>query len=222
MAHKLQLSAAFLWSSADLVPLMANLVSIGISAASNFKDNANLELMKLIYAIATLFLFLKFFYYLRYYREIGHLVRLIFNVMYLMRYFFVVFSCFIITFASAFYAFTGGESGFIEQAHFVFNITIRKSDTSWFDDGYYSAGLWATFIATSMFFTYIMLNITVSMVKAFYDQNMRIKTESQYQVMTQLTLDCFPYISAPKEEQALKAPAGTADYIEEASLLESD
>lgn len=60
------------------------------------------------------------------------------------------------------------------------------------------------------------------MVKGFYDANMRIKTESQYQVMTQLTLDCFPYISAPKEEQALKAPAGTADFIEEASLLESD
>lgn len=184
MVHKLHLNANFLWSSADLIPLMANLVSIGISVSNNFEDSTHLELMKLIYAIATLFLFLKLFYYLRYYREIGHLVRLIFNVMYLMRFFFVVFTFFILAFSSAFYAFTGGRHGFLEQAHFVFNITIRKSDTSWFDDGYYSAGLWTTFIATSMFFTYIMLNITVSMVKGYYDANMRIKTESQYQVMT--------------------------------------
>lgn len=38
--------------------------------------------------------------------------------------------------------------------------------------------LWVSFICTSMFFTYIMLNITVSMVKGFYDAEMRIKTES--------------------------------------------
>lgn len=70
-----------------------------------------------------------------------------------------------------------------EQILFVFNITIRKSDTTWFAKGY-EVLLWILFLCTSMFFTYIMLNITVSMVKGFYDAQMRIKTESQYQVMT--------------------------------------
>ena len=115
-----------------------------------------------------MFLFLKCFYFLRYFREIGHLVRMIFQVIYQMRYFFVVFASLIFTFSGAFYAFNGGQKGYHEQMHFVFNITIGKSDTSWFSEGY-EALLFGTYIFTSMFFTYILLNITVSMVKGFYD-----------------------------------------------------
>ena len=51
---------------------------------------------KPIYACATLFLFLKLFYFLRYFREIGHLIRMVFEVMYLMRFFFIVFFFFMI------------------------------------------------------------------------------------------------------------------------------
>ena len=179
-----------------------------------------IEIQKPIYACATLFLFLKLFYFLRYFREIGHLIRLIFNVMYQMRYFFFVFFCFVFTFASAFYAFTGGNISYSEQILFVFNITIRKSDTAWFADGY-ELLLWILFVTTSMFFTYIMLNVTVSMVKLIYDQNMRIKTESQYQVMTQLTLDCFQYITPPKAEKDLRPPEGTREFVEPASFVDS-
>lgn len=164
-----------------------------------------IEVQKPIYAAATLFLFLKLFYFMRYFREIGHLIRMIFTVMHQMRYFFIVFFCFIFCFSASFYAFTGGQRDYIEQIGFVFNITIRKSDTSWFSEGYEMI-LWIAFVCTSMFFTYIMLNITVSMVKGFYDANMRIKTESQYQVMTQLTLDCFQYIRAPIAERDLRPP----------------
>ena len=32
---------------------------------------------------------------------------------------------------------------------------------------------------------------------------MRIKTESQFAVMSQLTLDCFPFIRVPRDERAL-------------------
>ena len=173
------MDSAMLWSSVDLVPLLANLVSIFISLFQDKDHNSMIEIFKPIYACATLFLFLKLFYFLRYFREIGHLVRMVFTVMYQMRFFFVLFFCFIITFSSAFYAFTGGQTSYSEQILFVFNITIRKSDTTWFSQGY-ELLLWIAFICTSMFFTYIMLNITVSMVKGFYDANMRIKTESQY------------------------------------------
>ena len=166
-----------LWSCVDMVPLLANLASIVISAYNRGGPHSMIEVQKPIYACATLFLFLKLFYFLRYFREIGHLIRMVFTVMYLMRFFFIVFFCFIITFSSAFYAFTGGEMTYSEQILFVFNITIRKSDTAWFSQGY-ELLLWTTFVITSMFFTYIMLNLTVSMVKGFYDAQMRIKTES--------------------------------------------
>ena len=166
--HKCKMTMAMLWSSVDLVPLLANLVSIAISIINRGGGKSMIEIMKPIYACATLFLFLKLFYFLRYFREIGHLIRMVFEVMYLMRFFFIVFFCFIFTFASAFYAFTGGDMTYADQILFVFNITIRKSDTTWFHDGY-ELLLWFTFLLTSMFFTYIMLNLTVSMVKGFYD-----------------------------------------------------
>jgi len=108
------------------------------------------------------------FYFLRYFREIGHLIRMIFTVIYQMRFFFVVFFAFVGTLASTFYALTGGNYSFAWMALFVFNITIRKQDTDWFSDGY-EVLLWIAWIGTSMFFTYIMLNLTVSMLKANYD-----------------------------------------------------
>ena len=165
--QKCQVSTAMVWSSVDLVPLVVNLASICIQVSNNYEGGYLLEVQKPIYACATLFLFLKMFYFLRYFREIGHLVRMIFNVMYQMRFFFVVFACFVFTFACAFYAFAGGEN-LGDQVLFVFNITIRKAKNDWFSNGY-EALLWALYIATSMFFMYIMLNLTVSMVKGFYD-----------------------------------------------------
>lgn len=173
------IDSAVLWSSVDLIPLLANLASIVIAFMHDNDQNTMIEVQKPIYAAATLFLFLKLFYFLRYFREIGHLIRMIFTVMHQMRFFFIVFFCFILTFSCSFYAFTGGQRDYLEQIGFVFNITIRKSDTSWFSEGY-ELLLWIAFVCTSMFFTYIMLNITVSMVKGFYDANIRIKTESQY------------------------------------------
>eukprot|EP00353_Schmidingerella_taraikaensis_P019270 CAMPEP_0185623126 /NCGR_PEP_ID=MMETSP0436-20130131/59655_1 /TAXON_ID=626734 ORGANISM="Favella taraikaensis, Strain Fe Narragansett Bay" /NCGR_SAMPLE_ID=MMETSP0436 /ASSEMBLY_ACC=CAM_ASM_000390 /LENGTH=104 /DNA_ID=CAMNT_0028265037 /DNA_START=2496 /DNA_END=2810 /DNA_ORIENTATION=- len=67
-----------------------------------------------------------------------------------------------------------------------------------------------------------MLNLTVSMVKGFYDQNMRIKTESQFNVMTQLTLDCYPFIRSPSDERALQAPQGCAEFVGEASYADAE
>jgi hypothetical protein len=130
------------------------------------------------------------FYFLRIFRDIGHLVLMIFNVIYEMRFFFILFFCFIIAFSTAFYALLEANHGWSSQLWYVFNITIRKSETP-FETEDYEALLIFVFVVTSMFFTYVMLNITVSMVKGFYDANMRLKTEQSYQVMTQLTLDCF-------------------------------
>ena len=121
--------------------------------------------------------------------------------MYEMRYFFFVFFCFVIAFSTSFYALTEANEGWFSQLWFVFNITIRKSETPWEDDsGAYVYLLFFTFIITSMFFTYVLLNLTVSMVKLLYDQNMRIKTEQSYMVMTQLTLDAYDFMTHPEAE----------------------
>lgn len=79
--HDFTFDGAMLWSSFDMVPLMANLISIGIGCFNKGDTRGMIEVQKPIYACATLFLFLKIFYFLRIFREIGHLVRMVFSIM---------------------------------------------------------------------------------------------------------------------------------------------
>ena len=102
-----------------------------------------------------------------------------------MRYFWVMFLGFILMFTNTFYALTTSTT-FYDQLKYTFFISIRYFDTEVFDQAETTLEqvmLWVTFFLSSMFFLYILLNMTVSMVKGFYDQNMRIKSESAYQVM---------------------------------------
>jgi hypothetical protein len=66
--------------------------------------------------------------------------------------------------------------------------------------------LWTIFILSSMFFMYILLNMTVSMVKLMYDQGMRIKDESQYLVFTTLIVDSYYKIKIPDQENDAMKP----------------
>ena len=54
--------------------------------------------------------------------------------MYQMRFFFIVFGFFVLAFSNAFYALNGANQTYADQLLYVFNITIRKSDTSTFND----------------------------------------------------------------------------------------
>ena len=71
-----------------------------------------------------------------------------------------------------------------------------------------------------MFFLYILLNMTVSMVKGFYDQNMRIKTESAYQVMAQLTFDAENKVDATKAERQCSKPT-EMDFKEDSASFKA-
>lgn len=51
-----------------------------------------------------------------------------------MRFFYVVFFFFVIAFANAFYALVGDSQSYIDQLLYVYNVTLRKSDTSTFND----------------------------------------------------------------------------------------
>lgn len=55
-----------------------------------------------------------------------------------------------------------------------------------------------------MFFLYVLLNMTVSMVKGFFDKNMRMKKESYYACLTQLTLDTYGKLPTPLAEKIYK------------------
>ena len=157
-----------------------------------------------LYGLATLFLWLKVFYFLRIFKQIGHLVRMIFAVMFQMRFFFVVFGFFVLAFTNAFYALSDTkESGFTQNLMLTYFITMRKADTQAMSESTNWALMWFVYMLASLFFSYIMLNLTVSMVKGYYDGQMRIKTESAFQVMAQLTLESYHLTKVPKAEKQI-------------------
>jgi len=63
-----------------------------------------------LYGIATLFLWMKVFYFMRIFRDVGHLVRMIFQIIRQMRFFFIVFAMFIFAFSTTFYVLMADSS----------------------------------------------------------------------------------------------------------------
>ena len=154
----------------DLIPVLANLVSIAIFFLVS-DTRATLQFQRPIYGFATLAIWFKVFYFLRMYEEIGHLVRNIFQIIWVMRYFFIMFMFWLIMFTSAFYALTP-NTNLMKQLQFTYYITIRRTEVEVFENAetkLESIMLWITFFMCSVFFMYILLNMTVSMVKLFYD-----------------------------------------------------
>jgi len=129
--HKNYLNLTFVWSMVDFIPMIANISSVVIDFAVP-DVQATLTIQRPIYGIACLALWFKVFYFLRVYKEIGHLVRNIFQIMYMMRYFWVMFLAFILMFTNTFYALTA-DSTFYEQLKYTFFISIRYFDTDVFD-----------------------------------------------------------------------------------------
>eukprot|EP00352_Strombidinopsis_acuminata_P001725 CAMPEP_0176395368 /NCGR_PEP_ID=MMETSP0126-20121128/43353_1 /TAXON_ID=141414 ORGANISM="Strombidinopsis acuminatum, Strain SPMC142" /NCGR_SAMPLE_ID=MMETSP0126 /ASSEMBLY_ACC=CAM_ASM_000229 /LENGTH=77 /DNA_ID=CAMNT_0017768205 /DNA_START=3067 /DNA_END=3300 /DNA_ORIENTATION=+ len=64
----------------------------------------------------------------------------------------------------------------------------------------------------TLFFTYIMLNLTVSMVKLYYDRNKRLENENTYRVMAQLIIECIDKINPPEIEKELQCTQEKQDF----------
>jgi hypothetical protein len=87
-----------------------------------------------------------------------------------MRFFFVVFGFIVLAFTNSFYALSDTEGGgFLDNLMMTYFITMRKADTHALNESTNAYLLWFVYIICSLFFSYIMLNLTVSMVKGYYD-----------------------------------------------------
>ena len=66
-----------LWSSFELIPMLANVTSIIIGFSMDDIE-ATFQVQRPLYGLAALFLWLKVFYYMRMFSGPGHLVRNLF------------------------------------------------------------------------------------------------------------------------------------------------
>mmetsp|Transcript_115265 Transcript_115265/g.159933 ORF Transcript_115265/g.159933 Transcript_115265/m.159933 type:complete len:248 (+) Transcript_115265:1324-2067(+) len=210
-------SMAMAWSLADVIPLVANLISIGFEISS-MEDETYIRWSRPLYGMATLFLWLKVFYFLRMFRDFGQLVLMIFTVIGQMGTFFAVFFFFIIAFGNTFYSLSMANkpderfvTGYLDGWKYTYLITLRNFDIN--DFGEIDVALvYIVFILCTLFFIYIMLHLTVSMVKFYYDGNKRLEKEQTYRVMAELIIECIDKISPPEVEKELMCLEEKAQY----------
>eukprot|EP00352_Strombidinopsis_acuminata_P000706 CAMPEP_0176346320 /NCGR_PEP_ID=MMETSP0126-20121128/6152_1 /TAXON_ID=141414 ORGANISM="Strombidinopsis acuminatum, Strain SPMC142" /NCGR_SAMPLE_ID=MMETSP0126 /ASSEMBLY_ACC=CAM_ASM_000229 /LENGTH=211 /DNA_ID=CAMNT_0017693803 /DNA_START=2254 /DNA_END=2889 /DNA_ORIENTATION=- len=208
---------AMAWSLADVIPLVANLISIGFEISS-MEDETYIRWSRPLYGMATLFLWLKVFYFLRMFRDFGQLVLMIFTVIGQMGTFFAVFFFFIIAFGNTFYSLSMANkpderfvTGYLDGWKYTYLITLRNFDIN--DFGEIDVALvYIVFILCTLFFIYIMLHLTVSMVKFYYDGNKRLEKEQTYRVMAELIIECIDKISPPEVEKELMCLEEKAQY----------
>lgn len=95
--------------------------------------------------------------------------------------FFLVFFLFIVAFGNTFYSLSMSNdpdvrfvTSYLDGWIYTYLITLRNFNTD--DFGTVDVVLvWIVFTTATLFFTYIMLNLTVSMVKFYYDGNKRLE-----------------------------------------------
>jgi len=102
-------------------------------------------------------------------------------------------------------------TSYLEGWIYTYLITLRNFNTD--DFGSIDVILvWIVFTMATLFFTYIMLNLTVSMVKLYYDRNKRLENENTYRVMAQLIIECIDKINPPEIEKELQCTQEKQDF----------
>ena len=77
------------WNIVDLIPLLGVYTFAAISIFEA-EPNENIVAIRTIHAITTVFMWFKFLYYLRIYKNLGYLINMISMVIIDMRWFFLV------------------------------------------------------------------------------------------------------------------------------------
>jgi len=146
---------------------------------------------------------MKVFYFLRIYRNIGHLIRMIFLVIYKMRWYFFLIFVFIFAFGNTFMMLSKAnerEDRFIDDQFegMTFVVFLQMARLS-SNIGVVNQWLiWFFIIISILFLFYINLMIVQSMVKDYYDQVEFKKDRYTYRIMAQLILESYALIQKDK------------------------
>lgn len=110
-----------LWNYIDVIPLLFVIAAISLSFAVSLKDNSYLGYVKwerYLNAFASFFIWFKFLYFFRIFRNFGHLIQTIIEVLIDMRVFLVILFCSILAFSGTYFILAQnneGEDVFVES-----------------------------------------------------------------------------------------------------------
>lgn len=183
---------ASIWNYIDLIPPIGIFVTIVLDIYDQ-KTGGNDALLATIIAIVSFFMWFKFLYFLRIFKNTGYLIRMIIQVCYDMRHFFLVLLITIIAFSDSFLSLslanTSDETQFVktlpESIVYTYRLILGDWDTENFGE-VSTLLVWTLFLLCTIFNMIVMLNLLIAIISESFAQVTANSENAQYQEMAAL------------------------------------
>lgn len=173
-----------IWNMMDMISLGLNITTLSL-----WMWDDNQELLNAFASIACLIMWGKMFYFLRIFFATAHLVRMIIEIIYDMRYFILIFFISVFAFANAFYILGRNMSDNLAGSTFLlgfiysYRMGLGDWDTGDFDgrDQWLLYTLW---FLNSFIILIVLLNLVIAIMGDSFD---RIQERSEQSLLQELT-----------------------------------
>lgn len=125
--------------------------------------------MRTIYSFASVFMWIRFLYFFRIFRNTGYYIKMLVQVVFDIRYFIFIFVLTIFAFAHAWYVFLKNNDegpvfiSVFEALAYVYKIALGDFDTDIYGSYYYQVS-WFFFVLATFLLQIVLINLLISIV----------------------------------------------------------
>lgn len=177
------------WNYIDLIPPIGMYIIAGTLVLGLFDIKMPMAVERSILSIVTFFMWMKFLYFLRIFRNTGYLIRMIVEVVKDMRHFFTVLFITIAAFGDSFLTLSYGNpadsedrfvSGFTDSLIYTYRMILGDFDTGAF--GTVAQPLvMAMFLLCTIFNMIVMLNLLIAIISESFARVTSLSEQATYQ-----------------------------------------
>jgi hypothetical protein len=177
------------WNYLDMVPPIMTILFIVLEITGFFDDGTKIQVQSAMQALTSLFIWLKFLYFLRIFESTGYLIRIIVQVVIDMRHFLLVLLLTFVAFGDAVYNIQLGNTAedpiyegenFIGGVAYVYRMVLGDFDTTGFGNCAVPL-MWVLFILCTVFNMIIMLNLLIAIISESFAAINEVSQQASYQ-----------------------------------------
>lgn len=162
------------WNYVDLIP---PILIIAIIIQDFFR--VKYDFLHTLHAIACALMWFKFLYFLRIFKTTGYLIRMIIEVIFDMKVFFIVLVIVLCAFGDAFLSLSNGNASdelhfaghsFAEALLYSYRMSLGDFQLDSFNDSANSLTAWIFFLLSTILVMIVMLNLLIAIISESFDK----------------------------------------------------
>ena len=182
-----------IWNYIDTVPPLLIFVNIAIDHLDMYFD-VDVHTERALQAICTFFMWLKFLYFLRIFKNTGYLIKMIIAVIYDMRHFMLVLMVAVCAFGDTFYSISMGNpagsedrfiTNFIGALIYSYRMALGEWDTGAFGSVAVTV-IWIFFLLSTVFNLIVMMNLLIAIISETFALVNSEAEQTSYQEMAKM------------------------------------